>query len=783
MSIPKMPAGWRRSQPSAPRPPCEARDLFQFADPSQADPRDLVIAKVLGRFLGLLGRLSSTNDFIERSLAASRGLWFWPAPVVAAIQGAMYNVRELPGESDDDDLEEDLDDETDSKLPSRQAPRLASFWRHAIDPLRLDRLPPQVFKTLNDDVALRRALAEATLAWAGPDRPWLPEFANAAYMAEAFGLGEEGRKLIELVILGQLSGEFEEALTQLDFGKRHEAHRILALYLGCDQREVARLVAHEGVLSRIGLIDPHCAGGCLGQLLTAEDTLLAANLTRVHESAQAFLSSFLLASAPPKLDSADTAHLQAIKELAVPYLRAAANEAIPGANLLFHGAPGTGKTELVRLVAASAGLQLFEVRFADANGRSLSCFERLGSLLLALQALRGRRDAAILLDEAEEIFTSLGREDWGPAAQEQRLSKAWVTRLIEENQVPILWTANRVRYVDPAVLRRFAVVYEFSELPQSAKRRLAERFLGELEVDPTRIEQVSRLRGLVPSQLEAAATTARLARPGSAEQAWSFARLQLNESRRAMGLPELMDGRAAAIPYDPRCLNLAGGLDAETLLAGLRRNGRAALCFHGLPGTGKTELAAHLARELDRELVVRSGSDLLSKFLGETEERIARMFARCAERAGQVVLLLDEADTFLKDRSKARFNWELSQTNEFLARMEGFPGIFICTTNLADQLDPAVLRRFQFRVEFRGMSLDQSRRLFASSFAREPRPDEDQLLRRLAGQLAPADFANVVRQLGFLGNSPDEGIAERLAEECRCRGVAAQVTRSIGFVH
>src|SRR3546814_3182743 len=54
---------------------------------------------------------------------------------------------------------------------------------------------------------------------------------------------------------------------------------------------------------------------------------------------------------------------------------------------------------------------------------------------------------------------------------------------------------------------------------------------------------------------------------------------------------------------------------------------------------------------------------------------LAEMFYRAAERADEVVLLLDEAGTFLKERSSASTSWEQSHTNEFLARMETFPGI------------------------------------------------------------------------------------------------------------
>ena len=71
-------------------------------------------------------------------------------------------------------------------------------------------------------------------------------------------------------------------------------------------------------------------------------------------------------------------------------------------------------------------------------------------------------------------------------------------------------------------------------------------------------------------------------------------------------------------------------------------------------------------------------------------------------------------------RTLAHASWELSHTNEFLARMERFPGLFICTTNLVDTLDTAILRRFQFRVEFLPMRHEQSVEAFGAAFLRTP---------------------------------------------------------------
>src|ERR1700752_520289 len=100
------------------------------------------------------------------------------------------------------------------------------------------------------------------------------------------------------------------------------------------------------------------------------------------------------------------------------------------------------------------------------------------------------------------------------------------------------------------------------------------------------------------------------------------------------------------------------------------------------------------------------------------------MFSSAENRRDEVILLLDEGDTFLRDRRLAHRPWEASQTNEFLARMERFPGIFICTTNLVAPPHPAVIRRVLFRVEFLPMRAEQCIRIFSATFRREPSEKE-----------------------------------------------------------
>ena len=112
--------------------------------------------------------------------------------------------------------------------------------------------------------------------------------------------------------------------------------------------------------------------------------------------------------------------------------------------------------------------------------------------------------------------------------------------------------------------------------------------------------------------------------------------------------------------YDLELLNIESRFELPRIIEALRRRGHGTLCFHGPPGTGKTALAEHIAQALQRPLMVRQASDLVSKYVGETEQNMARMFDEA--EAEEAVLLLDEADSFLRSRRLAERNYEVTRS-------------------------------------------------------------------------------------------------------------------------
>ncbi|MBL9019214.1 MAG: AAA family ATPase [Myxococcales bacterium] len=135
--------------------------------------------------------------------------------------------------------------------------------------------------------------------------------------------------------------------------------------------------------------------------------------------------------------------------------------------------------------------------------------------------------------------------------------------------------------------------------------------------------------------------------------------------------------------------------------------------FSGPPGTGKTMVAGLLATELKLDLYQIDTSRLVSKWVGETEKNLAKLFDAAA--AGHAILLFDEADSLFAKRTEVKSSndrYANLEVNYLLQRMEQFDGISILTTNLESAIDEAFQRRLAFRIAFQLPELEERERLW-----------------------------------------------------------------------
>jgi len=208
---------------------------------------------------------------------------------------------------------------------------------------------------------------------------------------------------------------------------------------------------------------------------------------------------------------------------------------------------------------------------------------------------------------------------------------------------------------------------------------------------------------------------------------------------------------------------------------------RMSILLTGAPGSGKTEFVKHLGKILGVKILVRMGSDILGKYVGETEKRIAEAF-RAAEQDGSI-LFMDEIDGLFQGRERATHNWEVTQVNELLHQMEHFDGMFVGATNFTDNLDGASLRRFTFKIEFDYLDA-AGKRAFFNRFFPDPLSDTETARRLDIPMLTPGDFRTVRQSLFYLGGdvSNDDRLAALEKEsEDKKRTHFARAGKHIGF--
>ena len=166
-------------------------------------------------------------------------------------------------------------------------------------------------------------------------------------------------------------------------------------------------------------------------------------------------------------------------------------------------------------------------------------------------------------------------------------------------------------------------------------------------------------------------------------------------------------------------------------------------------------------------------------WVGGTEKNIAEAFKEAGSK--KAVLVFDEVDSFLQDRSLAARSWEVTQVNEMLVQMESFSGIFIATTNLIDNLDKASLRRFDLKLEFGYLLPNQALNLFKKECASLRIKFDENLAARISdlSSLAPGDFASVRRQAKFKRVKNADDFYERLEREVALKN--EKKVKRIGF--
>ncbi|MBO7482803.1 MAG: AAA family ATPase [Kiritimatiellae bacterium] len=440
-------------------------------------------------------------------------------------------------------------------------------------------------------------------------------------------------------------------------------------------------------------------------------------------------------------------------------------------NILFYGIPGTGKTSFARSLASEAGLRAYDLLQGESDGKNISAETRLAGIQI-FNARMASGGNVLVIDEADELLRTTGSM-FGERSRAGS-EKGVINTILDGMKSPAIWISNAAAdEMDESVRRRFDYSVRFRSLspaqrekiwrnnirrldmgsliPESSAAALAERYETSAGGITMVLENVKRLN---PDSDHAAELVERIMRP----------HCELMHSA-------IQDGKGKpASDYSLEGLNIKGDVGLDRILSAVRNfqserargvasrqadRPRMNLLLWGPPGTGKTEYVKYLASELKSKLIVKMGSDLLDMYVGGTEERIAAAFAEAESE--KAILFLDEIDGLLQSRTRADHSWEVTQVNELLHQMENFSGVMVGATNFFDNLDPAVLRRFTFKIEFGYLDDAGKRAFFERMFGSKLTAEESARLDAVPC-LAPGDFRTVRQSLFYLGSEVDNAM-------------------------
>ena len=476
---------------------------------------------------------------------------------------------------------------------------------------------------------------------------------NIDALANLLQFNRAERALLLYGTLARYQRDLRSLLVEFKVNNAPEAYAALADVAGVKAHEVAEALRAGSRLERIGMVENLISEHNITDLadLMKVSEKLPPVLMREYRDNNELMAVFTRPSVRSELALNDFAFVKEDADVLVSLLKNAVAGKEQGVNVLLYGPPGTGKTELAKVVAQAAGLDLFEVEHADRDGNSLSGRDRYRSLQIAQVFLKGSQHSALLFDEVEDVFPPisseaaqlLARSDQMPAPANGSVNgKAWVNQILESNTVPTLWVTNRIEQIDPAFRRRFAYHLELRSPPPGAREDLVRKTLEGVAVSDAFVAKLTARKGLTPAQIRTAVRFARLASApeqkvdasamgallsdGNPALMESLIERQLKNADIALGNKLDAAGRKSVTTYDLAMLNVESRFEIPRIVEALKTRGHGALCFYGAPGTGKTALAEHIAKALDKPLIIKQASDLMSKYVGETEQNMAAMF-------------------------------------------------------------------------------------------------------------------------------------------------------------
>ncbi|KKO46576.1 hypothetical protein WG68_04545 [Arsukibacterium ikkense] len=602
-------------------------------------------------------------------------------------------------------------------------------------------------------------------------QPPLSLDSNIAQFGQLIGLSKLEVSIFRFVLIARAWRlVFSDVRASRYYATSNDVFELVAHCIKADADEVEVALMPSSTLALCNLVTMERGGDLADQFrsLRVFDKLFANDC-----NPNDLLQKFSHTADTPKLKPADFPHLADAVQLMQRLLSYALAERQTGVNFLLYGPPGTGKTELAQWLGYAVSQHVMGVSAfsgVDVHGAK----SRLNALLMCQRLYAASGDRVLIFDEADDVIPS----QVGITVGNNDALKMAINQLLETNATPCIWICNSIRHFDAAQLRRFNQIIKVDTPPQAVRQNIAEHYLADTGVSSSYIDALATDEHITPALL------ARLAQSHAAIQHTDTADKQRDFDLMLNPLLQARFGRrrrdASQTEINPAYYNTS--VCMAELTRQFKQTPDLRLCLYGPPGTGKTSFAGYLAEQAQLPLVQKNASELLGSFVGETEKAIAEAFAE-AEQAG-AILLLDEVDTFLGKRQQAERHWQKTMTNELLAQLDQYQGALVCTTNFIEMLDPAAVRRFDFKIQLDYLTAAQAGQLFTelqqtSGLQVLLSPYQQQLATL---KLTPADFAIIKRQMRVQPGDAisSDVIIQALAAEAQFR---QPPTSALGFVH